>query len=138
MMFGVKTTRCSTIQWKERSTLSLCMSKCLLYDFLVEERSESCFSTLGFDLDSYYLPMSTGPKVVKPSGTMWISGSDVLISYMNSYYIPLQQNNIHNTTDQIIYQKKGNVGIATQLFGVCDILLLGIINDRLIQSRTIM
>lgn len=41
-------SKCSTIQWKERTILSMCMIEFVLVDFLVSERSESCLSTLGF------------------------------------------------------------------------------------------
>ncbi len=116
----------------------MCMIEFVLVDFLVSERSESCLSTLDFDLDSYYLPMSTGPRIVESSDATWIAGSDTFVSYMNTYYLPFQKHSIHNATDQIIYQKKGSIGIATQLFGVCDILLLGIVNNRSIQSWSIL
>lgn len=101
----------------------------------MSEENQSRYSTLDFDLDSYYLPMSTGPKIVKPSNATWVTGSDTFMSYMNTFYIPKIQNSVHNATDQIIYQKKGSTGIANQMFGVCDILLLGILNNRSIQSE---
>ena len=38
---------------------------------------------------------------------------------------------------RLIFQKRQYAGIPNQIMGVCDVLLLGMVNDRLVQSTSI-
>ena len=99
------------------------------------DNKDTPISTLDFDLRKYYLPMSTGPRVVEKPKTMWRSGSPELIAYMNTVYLPGRMSANENEQNTLIYQRKGSVGIATQLFSTCDTLLFGILQNRSVQSR---
>lgn len=102
---------------------------------LVNEPLPRAESTLGFDIDEYYAPRSTAPRVLRKPKTQWISGPETFVNFMNKQYLPRFQQEMEITTNQIIYQKAGTVGIANQMYGVCDTLLLGILNNRLFQGR---
>ena len=102
---------------------------------IVMEEKDTPISTLDFNLKKYYLPMSTGPRIVEKPETVWKSGSPELISYMNTVYLPGRMNADGNEQSTLIYQRKGAVGIATQLFSTCDTLLFGILQNRSVQSR---
>ena len=79
--------------------------------------------------------MSTGPRVVEKPKTVWQSGSPELTAYMNTVYLPSHMNANGDAQNTLIYQRKGNVGIATQLYGTCDTLLFGLLQNRPVQSR---
>ena len=98
------------------------------------DNQNASISTLDFDLNKYYLPMSTGPRIVKEPVTRWQSGSPELITYMNTVYLPGQMSRNGNAQNTLIYQRKGSVGVATQLFSTCDTLLFGILQNRSVQS----
>ena len=57
---------------------------------------------------------------------------------MNLNYLPRFEKEMAVTQSQFIYQKAGSGGIANQMYGVCDSLLLGILNDRLFQGKIIL
>ena len=92
-------------------------------------------SSLGFDYAAYYLPGTTGPKDVKKPNTTWKKGCADLVQYMNDVFLPLQERDMQNSTSRLIYQKRGNAGLANQIAGVCDTLVLGVVYNRVVQSR---
>lgn len=78
--------------------------------------------------------MSTGPRILEKPKTEWITGPETFVKFMNLNYLPRFEKEMAETQSQIIYQKAGNTGIVNQMYGVCDSLLLGILNDRLFQG----
>lgn len=54
---------------------------------------------------------------------------------MNTTYLRIQSNP-HLRRNQIVYEKKGTTGMAGQISGVCDSLLLALLHDRPFQSRS--
>ena len=82
--------------------------------------------------------MSTGPRILEKPKTQWITGPETFVNFMNLKYLPRYEKEIAETQSQIIYQKAGSCGITAQMYGVCDSLLLGILNDRLFQGITIL
>ena len=82
--------------------------------------------------------MSTGPRILEKPKTQWITGPEMFVDFMNLNYLPRFEKEMAETQSQIIYQKAGSIGIATQMYGVCDSLLLGILNDRLFQGTIIL
>ena len=92
-------------------------------------------SSLGFDYAAYYLPGTTGPKDVQKPNTTWKKGCADLVQYMNDVFLPLQERDMQNSTSRLIYQKHGNAGLANQISGVCDTLVLGVVYNRVVQSR---
>ena len=64
----------------------------------------------------------------------WVYGPSRFLKYMNTEYQRIQQNGTHRSAQLIVYEKKGTTGMAGQIVGVCDALLLGILHDRPVQS----
>ena len=64
----------------------------------------------------------------------WVYGPSRFLKYMNTEYQRIQQNGTRLSTQLIVYEKKGTTGMAGQIVGVCDALLLGILHDRPVQS----
>ena len=99
---------------------------------------ETKVSSLGFEYNKYYNPMTTGPKELKKPVTKWISGPEELVNYMNTVYAPKYENATEaDYKKRLIFQKRQYAGIPNQIMGVCDVLLLGMVNDRLVQSTSI-
>lgn len=90
-------------------------------------------SSLGFNYSSYYRVNNSQPIHIDLPKTKWITGNDKFKEYMNNVFIPHQQQHSLNTTTQIIYLKRGTTGIAGQMSGMCDVLLLAILNNRVFQ-----
>ena len=65
---------------------------------------------------------------------MWNAGEAEFIEYMNSVYIPTHRREVKSEASTLIYQKRANAGVANQIMGTCDVLLLGIVNNRSVQS----
>ena len=84
----------------------------------------------------YYINASTTLRSVSKPKTIWKSGSKAFRLYMKDYYLPFLHANT-NASNPIVYVKKGTTGIAGQMRGVCDILLLGILHNRVIKSSII-
>ena len=95
--------------------------------------SLTTISSLGFDYRSYYRHNSFVPINISDPVTEWISGSSQFIHYMNTVFIPNQKKNILNQNKLIVYAKRGTTGIAGQMSGMCDVLLLAILNNRVFQ-----
>ena len=76
----------------------------------------------------------TSPKNLKKPTTKWNTGNVSFVEYMNNVYIPVQEQNVRKASSTIIYQKRFVAGIANQIMGVCDTLIMGLVNNRSIQS----
>ena len=64
----------------------------------------------------------------------WIYGPPAFLHFMNTRFPSIQQQaRRHKKT--IVYQKKGTTGMAGQITGVCDSLLLAILHKRPFQSK---
>lgn len=97
------------------------------------QASNTSITSLGFDLNSYYKPYYSSPRVISKPVTRWISGPEHFQDYMNSVFIPRQEANMKNEKKHIVYVKRGTTGIAGQMAGMCDVLLTAITNDRVFQ-----
>ena len=64
----------------------------------------------------------------------WAFGPPLFLEYMNTKYKALQRKRVSQPKRRIVYEKKGTTGMAGQMIGVCDTLLLAILHDRAIQS----
>lgn len=64
----------------------------------------------------------------------WSYGPVPLQTYMNTTYLRIQSNP-RLRRNQIVYEKKGTTGMAGQISGVCDSLLLALLHDRPFQSK---
>ena len=76
----------------------------------------------------------TSPRILKEPATKWNAGEAEFIEYMNSVYIPTHRREVKSESSTLIYQKRANAGVANQIMGTCDVLLLGIVNNRSVQS----
>lgn len=94
----------------------------------------SDITSLGFNYSSYYNPGMTSPRILQEPATKWNAGEAEFIEYMNSVYIPTHRREVKNESSTLIYQKRANAGVANQIMGTCDVLLLGIVNNRSVQS----
>ena len=83
----------------------------------------------GFRYNRFYQPGSTLPRNIPIPVTKWKSGHRSFKSYMRNVYIPMLIDHT-NDTNPIVYIKHGTVGIAGQMCGICDGLLLSILNNR--------
>ena len=81
------------------------------------------------NITEHYFPRSTIPRDFMTVRSKWISGTKELIDYMNNQFIPFEKEHT-NDTDPIIYMKRGTTGIAGQMRGACDALLLSMLNKR--------
>ena len=97
------------------------------------QASNTSITSLGFDLNSYYKPYYSSPRVISKPVARWISGPEHFQDYMNSVFIPRQEANMKNEKKHIVYVKRGTTGIAGQMAGMCDVLLTAITNDRVFQ-----
>ena len=96
----------------------------------------SPISSLGFDYSSYYTPGMTSPRDLKEPTTRWTAGTPTFEEYINDVYIPVQDREVRNGSSTLIYQKRTNAGIANQIMGVCDTLILGVVYNRSVQSAS--
>ena len=79
--------------------------------------------------------MTTAPMAVTEPVTTWTDGPKELVKYINKHYIPLYKNvSDYAYEKRIIYQKRQFAGIAAQMMGVCEVLLMGISHHRLVYS----
>ena len=74
-------------------------------------------------------------SVVPRNESSWMFGPAPFVAYMNNEYCALQRNGTRRAEQLIVYQKKGTTGMAGQMAGVCDVLLLGVLHDRPVQSN---
>ena len=74
-------------------------------------------------------------SVVPRNESSWMFGPAPFVAYMNNEYCALQRNGTRRAEQLIVYQKKGTTGMAGQMAGVCDVLLLGVLHDRPVQSK---
>lgn len=66
----------------------------------------------------------------------WYYGPSRFLEYMNTNFSRIQRSsNLHKKA--IVYEKKGTTGMAGQMTGVCDTLLLAILHDRPFQSLAV-
>ena len=75
-------------------------------------------------------------KLLKPTSkneSDWYFGPSRFVEYMNTKYRLIQLKRVSNPKKRIVYEKKGTTGMAGQMFGVCDTLLLGILHSRAVQ-----
>lgn len=70
----------------------------------------------------------------KEDGSDWFDGPSDWVQYMKNVYTPFHERNLRTSNTTIVYEKKGTTGMAGQLFGVCDSLLLGVLHNRSVQS----
>ena len=66
------------------------------------------------------------------NSSIWLSGPEPLVNYMNKEYYNIQKS--ISSGNQIIFQKRGSSGFAHQMLGACDTLLLAVTNSRPFQS----
>lgn len=81
------------------------------------------------NITEHFFPRSTIPRDFLTVKSKWISGTKELIDYMNNQFIPFEKEHT-NDTNPIIYMKRGTTGIAGQMRGACDALLLSMLNKR--------
>lgn len=76
---------------------------------------------------------------LQPSGleSSWVFGPPPFLDYMNTKYKAIQRKRAFQPRRRIVYEKKGTTGMAGQMIGVCDTLLLAVLHDRAIQSRSL-
>lgn len=110
-----------------------------------------CFQRLSIDEDHWYYrqgitcngwyPWSLsfrarecyrGRLTVSALPNYWSYGPKEFIQYMDDLYIP-----IHTDFIPIVYGKMGTTGLAGQMKGVCDCLLLALLQNKSIQSRNL-
>ena len=111
------------------------MSKAMEYQ-QARNRSQvslTTISSLGFDYRSYYRQNSFVPINISDPISEWISGSSQFRQYMNTVFLPQQKKHILDRDKLIVYAKRGTTGIAGQMSGMCDVLLLAILNNRVFQ-----
>lgn len=82
----------------------------------------------------YYFNASSRLRTISTPKTMWKSGPKSFQRYMIESYLPFLQSHT-NVSNPIVYIKRGTTGIAGQMRGVCDVLLLGILHNRVIKSK---
>ena len=66
---------------------------------------------------------------VSSAPNYWSYGPKAFLNYMNKVYIPS-----HTRFIPIVYGKMGTTGLAGQMKGVCDCLLLALVQNKSIQS----
>ena len=77
---------------------------------------------------------NTQPSTQSNITSSWIYGPPTFLHFMNTQFPSIQQQaRRHKKT--IVYQKKGTTGMAGQITGVCDSLLLAILHNRPFQSK---
>lgn len=86
-----------------------------------------------FNYSQVYFEGSSRLREVKQPIIKWVSGPPAFRDYMNSYYIPFHQQHT-NDSNPFVYLKRGTTGIAGQMRGACDVLLMSIIHNRVFKS----
>lgn len=80
--------------------------------------------------------MTTGPLNIKDPVSKWTAGPQELVDFMNNQYIPKFKNvTVADIKKRLIYQKRQYAGLPSQFMGVCEVLLLGMSHNRLVQSK---
>lgn len=82
-----------------------------------------------------FKPLSFSFLKLTGNESNWVFGPPPFLEYMNTKYKSLQRKRVSQPKRRIVYEKKGTTGMAGQMIGVCDTLLLAILHDRAIQSR---
>ena len=82
-----------------------------------------------------FKPLSFSFLKLTSNESNWVFGPPPFLEYMNTKYKSLQRKRVFQPRRRIVYEKKGTTGMAGQMIGVCDTLLLAILHDRAIQSR---
>lgn len=90
-----------------------------------------------FDHGKYYGKLSTVP-VKTDSYSKWIGGSLFFTSYMNNQYVRVQKKINKDQTNlkkHLVFAAKNSDSIVKQIYGVCDSLLVALLNGRSFQCR---
>ena len=95
--------------------------------------SDNVVSLMGFNFSSYYRDRSSLPIHIEKPKTSWMSGGEEFARYMNEKYIPFVEKHTNDSSNVIVYAKRGTTGIAGQISGMCDVLFLSILNDRVFK-----
>ena len=82
-----------------------------------------------------FKPLSFSFLKLTGNESNWVFGPPPFLEYMNTKYKSLQRKRVSQPKRRIVYEKKGTTGMAGQMIGVCDTLLLAILHDRAIESR---
>ena len=101
-----------------------------------EEALTPDVSSLGVRYNVLYKRMSNVPLKIEEPTTKWAFGDSKWLSYVNKKY-QLTEQDASKFDTAIVYQRKGPRGMATQMIGACDAVLLGIVNDRPSQSISV-
>lgn len=90
-----------------------------------------------FDHDKYYVQSSTA-SMKSDSYSKWISGSLFFISYMNNQYIHVQKRiseDRMNLKNHLVFAAESSDSVVKQIYGVCDSLLVALLNGRSFQCK---
>lgn len=102
-----------------------------------EMESDSVVSSMGFNFSSYYRDRSSLPIRIERPRTSWMTGGAEFVKYMNEEYIPFVEKHANDSSNIIVYAKRGTTGMAGQISGMCDVLFLSILNDRVFKCRCV-
>ena len=92
-------------------------------------------TVLPVDNSSLSQPSIIASSTSSITTSSWVYGPPSFLHFMNNKYPTIQQNALKRKRT-IVYQKKGTTGMAGQITGVCDSLLLAIIHERPFQSTS--
>lgn len=95
---------------------------------------ESCISLpiKAYRYTRYYCEKSTRPQTISPPSSKWRFGSNSLKKYIMNVYLPFLTSQT-NALNPVVYLKQDDVGLAGQMLGFCDTLLLCLLNQRVFK-----
>ena len=102
---------------------------------LSEPLDDASDTSLDLSAKPSFKPLSFSFLKRTSNESNWVFGPPPFLEYMNTKYKSLQRKRVFQPRRRIVYEKKGTTGMAGQMIGVCDTLLLAILHDRAIQSR---
>ena len=102
---------------------------------LSESLDDASDTSLDLSAKPSFKPLSFSFLKLTSNESNWVFGPPPFLEYMNTKYKSLQRKRVFQPRRRIVYEKKGTTGMAGQMIGVCDTLLLAILHDRAIQSR---
>ena len=88
-----------------------------------------------FKYNAYYKYASTVPKKVVEPNTQWVSSNQEFIDFINNRYNPIQRLTDSDSSNLLIFKKRGNASLSSQVNGACSTLLLAILSGRSFQSK---